>query len=175
MKSIKQNIPAEKNELILPDLFNKKLSPKQIEQYAQEKEEIYRKIYRPHIKEVSGLKKLIKQIRNKRLAIAMATNSPDKNRDFVVEELDLKVEDFDVIIGPNQVSTGKPNPEIYLKVATLLNIESQYLIAFEDTPKGIQSAKSAGIKVFALLTSHIKEELSLADGIIKDFTEIEII
>lgn len=162
------------NDLILPDLFGKKLTLKEIEKYAKEKEALYRKIYKPFIREVNGLSNLVKKIKTSKLKIAVATSSIDENRDFALKQLGFKKEDFDVIIGPSQVKNKKPEPEIYLKTARLLKIDPQYLVAFEDSPKGVQSAKSAGLTVYALLTSHTKEDLHLADEVIEDFNEVSL-
>ena len=103
------------NEAILPTLFGHNLSGDLLQKYAQEKEALYRKLYAPHIKETRGLKKLIKQIKLHKLAVAVATSSPIENIEFALKELGLYENVFDTIVGPNQVTHGKPHPEVYLK------------------------------------------------------------
>lgn len=162
------------NTNALKILFGSDLADKLLEEYAYEKESLYRNIYKPHIKEVSGLKNLIKKIKSHKLAVAVATSAPFENVEFVLKELELDENSFDVVTDISQVINGKPHPEIYLKTAAALKIDPKFLLAFEDSPKGIESAKSAGLTVCALLTSHTKEELSMADQTIKDFTEVSL-
>mgnify|MGYP000072935976 CR=1 FL=1 len=54
---------------------------------------------------------------------------------------------FDIIIGGDQVSNSKPDPEIYLKAASELSSEPSKCLAFEDSPNGVKSAVAAGLTV----------------------------
>jgi HAD superfamily hydrolase (TIGR01509 family) len=49
------------------------------------------------------------------------------------------------IIGGDQVTRGKPDPEIFLRAAELINVPSSQCIALEDTPIGVKAAASAGM------------------------------
>ena len=49
-----------------------------------------------------------------------------------------------------QVEFGKPNPEVYLKTAKLLQVDPNKCIVFEDSQTGIDAAVSAGMKVVAI-------------------------
>lgn len=53
---------------------------------------------------------------------------------------------FDVIIGGDCVTAGKPSPEPYLKAATALGLSPEECLAVEDSANGIRSAHAAGIK-----------------------------
>jgi mannitol-1-/sugar-/sorbitol-6-phosphatase len=48
---------------------------------------------------------------------------------------------------------GKPDPEPYLKAASLLGFPASDCIVFEDAPAGIRSGKAAGAKVVAFRTT----------------------
>jgi HAD superfamily hydrolase (TIGR01509 family) len=54
---------------------------------------------------------------------------------------------FDIVIGGEQVSNSKPDPDIYLKAASTLSCEPSSCIAFEDSPNGVKSAVAAGMTV----------------------------
>jgi len=71
------------------------------------------------------------------------------------------------------VTKGKPDPEIYIKAAKLLEISPEHCIVFEDSISGIKSGQNAGMKVIALITTHKKEELPQTEIQINDFTEIK--
>lgn len=70
------------------------------------------------------------------------------------------------------VEKGKPDPEIYLKAANELQAHSEQCLVVEDSISGIKAAKSAGMQVLAITTTHSHEELQpLADWTIIDFDE----
>ncbi len=54
---------------------------------------------------------------------------------------------FETIIGGDQISNGKPAPDIYLKAADFLNIPAKECLAMEDSPNGVIAAVSAGMHV----------------------------
>ncbi|MCY1555604.1 Validoxylamine A 7'-phosphate phosphatase [compost metagenome] len=68
------------------------------------------------------------------------------------------------------MSNAKPDPEVFLKAAQLLNIDPKNSIVFEDSVAGIQAANIA-----EMVSVGIGEETILheADHIFKDFTQIE--
>ena len=53
---------------------------------------------------------------------------------------------FDLIIGGDSVTAGKPSPEPYLKAAEALGLPPSECLAAEDSANGIRSAHAAGIK-----------------------------
>lgn len=166
-------ISGNRNDAIFEVLFGRRVEGDEYTELDEEKEAIYRELYLPELEEVPGLKEFLKQVAHAGLKIGVATTSPYKNRLMILEALELK-EFFAVVIGGEDTKHGKPHPEIYLKAAEKLGVEPKKCLAFEDTPSGIKSAKGAGMKVVAVLTSHTKEELNEADYFIKDFTKIEM-
>ena len=53
---------------------------------------------------------------------------------------------FDVVVAGDEVTNGKPNPEIFLRTAERLNIRPDGCVVFEDSPAGIQAAHAAGMR-----------------------------
>ena len=68
---------------------------------------------------------------------------------------------------------GKPAPDPYLRGAELLKVDPARCTVFEDAPPGIVSAKAAGMRVIALTTTTLLDQLAQADAVVKDLTEIE--
>ncbi len=52
---------------------------------------------------------------------------------------------FDIIITANDVKNFKPHPETFLKCASLMNVDPQFIEVFEDGDLGIEAALSAGM------------------------------
>jgi beta-phosphoglucomutase len=173
-EEFKQKFSGKKNTDILPEVFGKTLTPDEIYKLSEEKEQIYREIYSSYIKEVTGLKDLINTLKEKALKVAIATTAIEPNRKFVLEALGLENE-FNIILGDEHVTHGKPHPEIYLETAKKLGVEPSKCLVFEDSPSGVESGKNAGMKVVGVLTTHSKEDLKNADYWITDFTDIQLL
>jgi beta-phosphoglucomutase len=164
---------GKKNDAIFEILFGRKVEGDEYKRLDEEKESIYRELYKPNFKEVAGLKTFLNRLSKMGLKTGVATTASLKNRVFVLENLELQ-DFFAVVVGAEHVREGKPHPEIYLLAAEKLGVNPKKCLAFEDTRSGIKSAKSAGMTVVGVLTTHTKEELNEADHFIKDFTEIKI-
>ena len=52
---------------------------------------------------------------------------------------------FDIIITANDVENFKPHPETFLKCATLMSVEPEFIEVFEDGDLGIEAALNAGM------------------------------
>lgn len=53
---------------------------------------------------------------------------------------------FDIIISGDDVSKGKPSPEVYIKALDLLDCEPEETLVFEDSKVGCEAAEAAGIQ-----------------------------
>jgi sugar-phosphatase len=79
-----------------------------------------------------------------------------------------------VFVTVEQTAHGKPAPDPFLRAATLLKVAPSVCSAFEDSPPGVDSAKAAGMRVIAVQTTHRLDQLSGADAIVGDLSEVEI-
>jgi beta-phosphoglucomutase len=161
------------NEQVLTDLFEGVLTAHETELLALEKEQIYREIYAPHLKPVKGLLPFLAKLKENKIPVGVATSAPKENVDFILKG--LKIEEYiDVIVDDSMVSNGKPNPEIYLKAAQLLQTEPKDCVVFEDSLSGTKSAFDAGTNVIALTTTLPADKHKYAHKIIADFDEVSV-
>ena len=79
---------------------------------------------------------------------------------------------FDVILNSSHVSTGKPDPEVYLKAANALGKAPTNTIVFEDSVSGVEAGRRSGASVVGVTTTHTKEELSPCSFVIDNFENI---
>lgn len=156
---------------VLEHLFRKPLTQEEISRYTEEKEELYRKIYKPHIKLMPGLINFLQSLKENKVALAVGTSAPTSNIDFTLVTTGLKPF-FDKIVDASFVKKGKPDPEIYLKAADFLQALPQNCVVVEDSLLGIQAGIQAGMKVIGVTTTHAKEELTQPHLLIQDFREI---
>ena len=172
-EDLKQHIYGKTNRDILTFVFGPKITEEEIRQYANEKEKMYEVLYRDFIKPVNGLVGFLDLLHSKNIPIAVATSAPPQNVKFVLTAIDVK-KYFNIIVDDTEVKKGKPDPEIYLTTAKKLNINPSNCIVFEDSLSGVKSALNAGMKVVAITTTHTKEELSNANLVVDDFTQVDL-
>ncbi|HNQ26994.1 MAG TPA: beta-phosphoglucomutase [Aquaticitalea sp.] len=98
----------------------------------------------------------------------IALGSASKNARMILEKVNI-LDKFEVIVDGNDVSKAKPNPEVFLTAARMLNCEPLNCIVFEDSLAGIKAANIASMVSIGIGD---KETLKEADFVFKDFTEI---
>ena len=173
-KEYKKKFNGKTNADVLTYVFKEPLSPQENDRYTNEKEDLYRKIYEPHIKPVKGLLNLLQQLQNAGVPMAIATSGIKVNIDYMFKHIPIQ-HYFKTVIYSAHIQKGKPDPEIYLVTAKKLNVTAKKCVAFEDSVAGIQSAKAAGMKVVAIATTHTPKELTVADKLIYNYDEISIV
>lgn len=148
------------------------LPKERILELGEEKEAMFRAISKDVIKPVSGLDDFLKALEERSIPKAIGTSAPRSNVDFVLEYTNLK-KYFTTILDQSDVEHGKPDPEIYLKVADRLGFPPHQCIVFEDSLSGVESAQRAGAKVVGVTTTHSHQELAHTDLVISDFEGLE--
>ncbi len=98
----------------------------------------------------------------------IALGSASKNARTILERVDLK-DRFNSIVDGNDVSNAKPDPEVFLIAAKLLNIEPKNCIVFEDSVAGVEAANAANMISIGIGS---KDVLGHAQYVFNDFTEI---
>ncbi|MCJ7472733.1 MAG: HAD family phosphatase [Actinobacteria bacterium] len=92
-----------------------------------------------------GLHKLIDYLEDKKILKAVATSSERKKVDRYLTLANME-DRFDYMVCGDEVIKGKPDPEIFLKVARNAGCEPDKCIVLEDSENGIIAASRAGMK-----------------------------
>ena len=81
---------------------------------------------------------------------------------------------FEIIVSANEVNNPKPNPETYNRVLDNINTDFNIneIIVIEDSPGGIEAAKSAGLKCIARTNTFDNKQLRKADIIVSNYEDI---
>ena len=93
-----------------------------LKELLKEKEEFYRTEYAPYLEPVNGLESFLTGMKNDGVKMAMATSATVEDINFILNKIPIR-DDFDEIVNSSMVSKPKPNPQIFLKAAELLNME----------------------------------------------------
>ncbi|MBD3213398.1 MAG: beta-phosphoglucomutase family hydrolase [Candidatus Lokiarchaeota archaeon] len=148
-------------------------SKKEIEEWADLKEKYYRRIIKDKLEPLPGVMELLNGLKNHGFKLAVGSSGPPENVKLLLESLDLE-DYFDVIITAADVSESKPAPDVFLKAAQKLNLETKNVLVIEDAPVGIEAAKRSNMKTIALTTTHPQDELMDADLILPDLRGLTV-
>jgi beta-phosphoglucomutase-like phosphatase (HAD superfamily) len=85
--------------------------------------------------------------------------------DSILQALGL-AEHYRTIVSGENVSTGKPNPEIYRLAAQRLGVNSAECVVIEDSHNGVVAAKRTGMRCIAVTQTHPREALVHADVVV---------
>ncbi len=80
---------------------------------------------------------------------------------------------FDSIVDYESTDKGKPEPEPYILGAKLMGFPKRNILAVENAPTGIDSAKGAGLTCWAICTTLEPKYLSRADKVFADFKALQ--
>jgi len=127
---------------ILLNIGNIQLSNERKETLLKEKNEQYlRYIEKMGQDEIlPGIKKLLEYLTEN--SIPFSLGSASKNARLILKILDI-YDFFDAIVDGNDVSSAKPDPEVFLIAAKKLNKDPKDCIVIEDAQAGIQAANNA--------------------------------
>jgi HAD superfamily hydrolase (TIGR01509 family) len=164
---LREKIYGRTNKDWIVNVFGK-LDGQKLRAYADEKEALFRELYKDDIKPVDGLMSFLKRMDEQKIPRAIATSAPRENVDFTLSKTGTG-KYFSVILDESFVSKGKPDPEIYLKTAAALKFDPKDCIVFEDSLSGVKAGKAAGCKVVGITTTHSREELVETDLVIDNF------
>jgi beta-phosphoglucomutase len=168
---LREKIYGRTNKDWIPNVFGK-LSMDQIMKYQDEKEALFREIYKHDIKPLDGLLSFLEKLDLNDIPRAIATSAPRANVDFTLEKTGTAGY-FPTILDESFVTRGKPDPEIYLKTAMALGYKPENCVVFEDSLSGVIAGKAAGCKVVGITTTHTAAELSETDFVIDNFDDLE--
>lgn len=117
---------------------------------------------------VQGIVPFIKKLKTRQYKIGLATNAPEKIIPTVLEKT-RTADLFDIVSSADHEEKGKPHPAIYLSTARKLKVRPQECAVIEDSPTGMEAAKSAGMTVIAYTQGKKSISLKWADHEIDHF------
>jgi beta-phosphoglucomutase family hydrolase len=165
-----------KNEEVLERIFPGRFTEEEKTAIGLEKEKQYRVEFKPHLKLIKGLDHLLKKTYERGIKMAIGSAAIAPNIDFVLDGLQIR-KYFEAIVGADDVTHSKPNPETFTKCAELLGIDYKDCLVFEDAPKGVEAAQNAGMDCVVINSLHLPEEFEKYKNVVlfaEDFEGMEI-
>ena len=157
---------------IIPFIFGELTSTK-TQALSERKEAIYRDLLGDPPPIVAGAVDLVRSLHAAGIALALGSSGPRDNIDLVLGAMRV-VESMSVIISSDDVTRGKPDPQVFQLSAQRLGLPPDRCIVIEDAPVGIQAAKAAGARAVAVLIYHPRQSFAQADFTVDRLTDLSV-
>jgi beta-phosphoglucomutase family hydrolase len=165
---------GRKSEQIIREMLGWTNDPQEARRLAVRKETLYREIVRAGgIAPLPGVAEWLARLRAASVPCAIASSTHLANIRCVLEVIRLE-KFFRAIVSAEDVTRGKPDPEVFLAAARKIDLSADRCVVFEDAHVGIEAARAAGMKVIAVTTTHPAEELQDADRVVRRLDELNV-
>ncbi|GMP67468.1 hypothetical protein CsSME_00027447 [Camellia sinensis var. sinensis] len=125
-----------------------------------------------HAKALPGANRLIQHLYKHEVPFALASNSMWKNIDTKISHQKGWREYFSVILGSDQVKSGKPSPDLFLEAANKMGVDAVRCLVIEDSMVGVKAARAAGMKVVAVPSlQNAANQYYIADSVLHSLLE----
>jgi beta-phosphoglucomutase family hydrolase len=163
-----------KNEFIIPNVLHWSKRPEEIQQLSFRKEALYREILLEWgIHPLPGVTEWLAELKRHGIPCAIGSSTHRLNIETILKMLAFK-DCFKAIVTAEDVSHGKPDPEVFLTAAERIGLNPSRCIVFEDALVGIEAAHRAGMKVVAVATTNPIEALNAADLAVHRLDELSV-
>ena len=154
----------------VPLLLGRPLSGAEAQRLAARKQEHYRRLVTGGPTTVRGVVEFVAELAARSVPRAVATSASRRDVEDLLTRAGLRHR-FEAVVAAEDVSRGKPDPEVYLLAASRLGVEPGHCLVFEDAVVGVRAARSAGMRAIGVSTAHTETELRAAgaERAVEDF------
>jgi HAD superfamily hydrolase (TIGR01509 family) len=120
-----------------------------------------------------GVRELLDDLAARKIPLAVATSTRNPVAEQRLEQIGLR-KYFSALVTGDQVTRGKPEPDIYLKAVRELGADPASTYALEDSHAGVRSAHGAGLRVIMVpdLLPPTPEIAALTVAVVKSLHEV---
>jgi beta-phosphoglucomutase len=153
-----------RNPEILRQLFFPDATDERCRELAERKEELYRASVREEGTQLlPGVAALLSGFAARGCPQAVGSSAPLGNLDLLLGATDIR-RYFTAVVSGDDVSRGKPDPEVFLTAAARLGAAPERCVVFEDAVAGVEAARAGGMRCVAVtfVGHHPAEKLRAA-------------
>ena len=148
--------------------------PRPTNAYVERYDTVVRQVLREQLSPQPGVTRLLEECTRRGLPKAVASSSLRSWVNLKLEAIKLQ-KAFDVVLGGDDVTRGKPSPDIYRLAAQCLGVPAQRCIAIEDSPIGITAAVGSGAYTIAVRTYSTRNlDISHAHAVLDSLEEFNL-
>jgi beta-phosphoglucomutase len=136
---------GKRNPEIVRQLFDPAADDPRCAEWGEEKERLYRDATdRAGVQLLPGVGALVEGLAAAGWLQGLGSSAPRANLDLILRHTGT-VDRFTAVVSGDDVTRGKPDPEVFLKAAEKLGVPAARCVVFEDAPAGVAAAKAAGM------------------------------
>jgi HAD superfamily hydrolase (TIGR01509 family) len=137
---------GQRNDRILTAWLGDGIDPDRMRRLGDAKELEYRRLAQIYgLAPLPGAAEWLARLHAKDWKQAIASSAPRENVDVMLRVLGLTPY-FDAIVSAEDVTKGKPDPQVFLAAAFRLHLPPSRCVVVEDAPAGIEGARRAGMR-----------------------------
>jgi len=141
------------------------------EELSRRKELLYRTECRELIQPLAGAPELVRELAAAGFRLAVGSSGPRLNVDLALKVLGV-TDLFHGLSTAEDVTRGKPDPQVFTVAATRLDLPARRCVVVEDAPQGVAAGRAAGCRVVAVTSTRPAAELEAADLIVEALGEV---
>ena len=155
---------GKRNDLILSGWLGAGADPERMRRLSEEKEARFRALVRANgIEPLPGVRGWVERLRAEGWRQAIATSAPRLNLEALADAMGMR-EWFGAGVAAEDVTHGKPDPEVFLLAAARRGAEPRRAVGVEDAPTGIEAGRRAGMRTVGVSLLHTLPEADVYVG-----------
>lgn len=131
------------NKTQVPAILRKYYPNIDVEAYYNKGMELVKELEEKELLLLPGTKEILEYLKENNVVMSVASSTKHSTIETNLHRTGI-LQYFDVIVGGDEVASGKPSPEIFLKAAEKMNLPPQDCYVFEDSFNGIRAGHNAG-------------------------------
>lgn len=137
---------GQKNDRILPLWLGPDTPAAEMARIGEAKEAGYRRLAQAHgLQPLPGAAEWLRRLHAAGWKQAIASSAPRGNVEVMLRVLQLEGE-LEAIVAAEDVTAGKPDPQVFLTAAARLGVPPGRCVVVEDAAAGVEAARRAGMK-----------------------------
>jgi len=141
---------GQKNDRILPLWMGADTPPERMTRIGDAKEAEYRRLAQTHgLTSLPGGAEWLRRLHARGWRQAIASSAPRQNVEVMLRALGVDQE-LDAIVAAEDVTAGKPDPQVFLAAASRLGVPPERCVVVEDAAVGVEAARRAGMKAIGV-------------------------
>lgn len=165
---------GRKNEVIFCEILGWTQDRDEIIRLGARKEELYRLLVADNLRDpMPGVRTLLRNLKEAGVPCVVGSSTPRINIEFIIAQLGLD-DCFHDVVAAEDVSHGKPDPEVFLLAAGKIDVPPAQCVVFEDATYGVEAARRGGMKCIAVTSTNPREKLTEADWIVDSLAEVTL-
>ncbi len=162
-----------KNAIIIPNILKWTNDPAEVKRLSLRKEELYREVIQETgIEALPGVHDLLKFLQDQEIPCCVGTSTDRINVETIMDVIGVR-EYFAGIVSSEDVSHGKPDPEVFLLAANKIDRRPERCLVFEDAHHGVEAGLKGGMKICAVATTHPAEEFTDAHMVVNRLSDLD--